>query len=342
MRLTRRGRIFSALVVLLVILGIVAIPVVLWLRSLGLLKPSDPGGPVTLTLPRGAGTADIGDLLEDRGVIDSAFGFRIAAYLEGGAEDIQAGEYTLPRGLSAQDALDRLLGGPKEPEVVRLTFPEGSWLEEFGSIVEDGTTIPAADFVAVATSGRVRSRYQPRSVDNLEGLLFPSTYEFVRSADAKDIVERLVAEFDQQFSGIGGRGPLGLSAYETVIVASMIEAEARVDAERPKIASVIYNRLDEAIPLGIDATIIYGLGERGRTLTTSDLQTDSPFNTRERVGLPPRPIGSPGLSSLRAALRPAQTDLFYYVLSDCAGHHAFSETYDEFVEDKAAYQELEC
>ncbi len=295
-----------------------------------------------MTLPRGAGTADIGELLEDKGIIDSAFGFRIAAYLEGGAEDIQAGEYSLPRGLSARDAFERLLGGPKEPEVVRVTFPEGSWLEEFATIVEEGTGIPAAQFVGAATSGKIRSRYQPRSVDNLEGLLFPSTYEFPRAVAVKDIVERLVSEFDEQFSGIGGKAPLGLSAYETVIVASMIEAEARVEAERPKIASVIYNRLDEGIALGIDATIIYGLGERGRTLTTSDLQTDSPFNTRERTGLPPRPIGSPGLSSLKAALRPADSDLFYYVLRDCAGHHAFSETYDQFVEDKAAYQELEC
>ena len=345
MRLTARGRLAAALGILLLILAVLAVPAGLWLRSVGLWKASDPSGRVTVVIPKGASTAEIGDLLAEEGVVDSALGFRIAVYLEGGVGDIQAGRYTLSKGLSAKDALAELQAGPKVPEIVEVTFPEGSWLEEFAEIYASATGDPAEDFVEAATSGRIRSKWQPGEIDTLEGLLFPATYEVATKNDAADMVSTLVAEFDERFAeadGAASTGRLGITPYEAVIVASMIEAEASVDSERSKIASVIYNRLEEEIPLGIDATIIYGIGERGRTLTTEDLEQDSPYNTRENLGLPPTPIGSPGEASLNAALDPADTDLFYYVLADCEGHHAFSETYEEFLENVERYRELVC
>ena len=181
-------------------------------------------------------------------------------------------------------------------------------------------------------------------MDTLEGLLFPSTYDISEKESVEDVVQLLVNEFDERFGGAGAARAkkLGVTPYEAAIVASMVEAEAFVDEERPKIASVIYNRLEADIPLGIDATIIYGLGERGRDLTTEDLEQDTPYNTRENLGLPPTPIGSSGEASLEAALHPADTDLFYYVLTDCEGHHAFSETYEEFLDNKAVYEGLTC
>ena len=344
MKLTARGRFFAAIGILLVILLVLAVPAGLWLRSVGLWKASDPRGRVVLVIPKGAGTSDIGDLLADKGIIDSATGFRLAVYLEGDIGDIQAGRYTLPRGLSAKDALAELQKGPQIPEIVEVTFPEGSWLEEFADTYSDATNDPREEFIDVATSGEIRSRWQPEGTETLEGLLFPATYEVAAKDDAADMVRRLVDEFDERFAAAGGASAerLGITPYEAVIVASMIEAEAQVDSERPKIASVIYNRLEEEIPLGIDATIIYGLGERGRDLTDEDLATDSPYNTRENLGLPPTPIGSPGEESLEAALNPAETDLFYYVLADCEGHHAFSETYEEFLENVERYRELVC
>ena len=344
MRLTRRGRLMAALGILLAIVAVLSIPVLLWLRSIGLLRESSPDGRVTVRIPKGAGTGKIGELLEDNEVVPSAIGFRIAVYLEGGFEGIQAGEYTLARGLSAKEALAELEKGPKTPPIVRVTFPEGSWVEDFAATVDDATDIPAKEFERLATSGRIRSKWQPKSIDTLEGLLFPSTYDISEKQDASDVVERLVAEFDERYSGLRPQRAeeMGVTPYEAVIVVSMIEAEAYVDEERAKIASVIYNRLDAGIRLGIDATIHYALGEHKEALTTEDLQVDSPYNTREVAGLPPTPIGAPGEKSLAAALNPADTDLFYYVLADCAGHHAFSETYDEFLVNKAAHQELEC
>ena len=330
--------------ILLLICALLALPVVLWLRSNGLLKESDPRGKVTLTIPKGAGTSTIGDLLEEKGVIDSALGFRIAAYTEGGLPDIQAGKYTLSLGLSAKDALAALEEGPKIPPIVEITFPEGSWLEEMAATYASSTGQSAESFMDAATSGRIRSRWQAEGVETLEGLLFPATYEISEKEDEADVVTKLVDEFDERFASAGAQGAsrLGITPYEAVIVASMIEAESRIDSERPKIASVIYNRLEQDIPLGIDATIIYGIGERGRTLTTEDLEQDSPYNTREELGLPPTPIGAPGEESLRAALNPADGDLLYYVLVDCEGHHAFSESYEEFLENKAVYESLEC
>lgn len=344
MRLTARGRFLAALGILVLILAVLAVPAGLWLRSVGLWKASDPHGRVVLVIPKGSGTSEIGDLLADKGVIDSATGFRLAVYLEGDVGDIQAGRYTLPLGLSAKDALAELQKGPHIPEIVSVTFPEGSWLEEFADIYAETTGDPKEDFMEAATSGRIRSRWQPDDAETLEGLLFPATYEVATKNDATDMVKRLVDEFDERFAEAGAASAdrLGITPYEAVIVASMIEAEAFVDSERPKIASVIYNRLEEGTPLGIDATIIYGLGERGRDLTDEDLATDSPYNTRENVGLPPTPIGSPGEASLEAALNPADTDLFYYVLADCDGHHAFSETYEEFLANVERYRELDC
>jgi UPF0755 protein len=345
LKLTKRGRLIAALGIFVLILGVLAAPAALWLRSVGLLKPSDPHGKVTVIIPKGSGVSDIGDLLADKDVIDSAFGFRIAVYLEGGSEDIQAGAYELPQGLSAKDALAELLArGPKDPDIVRVTFPEGSWLTDFAATLDENTDISGKEFLAITEEGQVDSPFKPKNVDTLEGLLFPSTYEVGKNETAAGFAQRLADEFVKQTRGLGFERAkkTGIDPYEAITIASMIEAEAYVDKERPMIARVIYNRLNIGMPLGIDATISYALGEHKGSLSSSDLDIDSPYNTRKEKGLPPTPIGAPGLSSLRAALDPAAGDWLYYVLADCEGHHAFSSSYNEFLKDKAVYESLDC
>jgi UPF0755 protein len=154
----------------------------------------------------------------------------------------------------------------------------------------------------------------------------------------------MVKEFERRAASVDFSGvrSTGVSVYEAVVVASMVEAEAMLDSERAKIARVIYNRLQKGIPLGIDATVNYALGEHKRELTETDLAVDSPYNTRVVVGLPPTPIGAPGLASLEAAAEPAEGEWAYYVLKNCRGAHAFSVSYNDFLRDKAAYQELSC
>ncbi len=315
-----------------------------YLRSIGVNAASDPGRKVVIAIPSGATSRAIGEVLERKGIIDSALGFRIVAYLEGGAEDIQAGRYEIATGLSATDALKALLDEGPIVEFVTVTFPEGSWLTDFASILEENTHISGEEFLEVVRSARIESRYRPDDVDTMEGLLFPSTYQVVESDDAESVARRLADEFEKQAdeAGISRAEDLGVTPYEAITIASMIEAEAQLDEERPMVARVIYNRIDEEMNLGIDATVQYAIGEHKEELTVSDLAVDSPYNTRRYPGIPPTPIGAAGYASLEAAVNPADGPWLYYVLNDCEGHHAFSESYDEFLANKEIYQSLEC
>ncbi|MGH2736279.1 MAG: endolytic transglycosylase MltG [Actinomycetota bacterium] len=343
MRLTRRGRAF---VVLFILFGLIGVPLLggaVYLSSIGVTGSSDPGRVVAFEIPEGATTTEVGEILEAEGVIDSAMGFRIASYLEGGTESIQAGKYELPTGLVARDALQRLTESGPIVKFVDVTFPEGSWLEDFARILDRDTHISGKGFLKLLESGKIESSLLPEGSTNFEGLLFPSTYQIVETDTARSVAQRLADEMVKQLDRMGASAEqMGYSPYEIVNVASMVQAEAKVDRDRGKIARVIYNRLDEGIALGIDATVIYALGEHKTSLTETDLQVDSPYNTRQVAGLPPTPIGAPGLSSLEAAAAPADGPWIYYVLSDCEGHHAFSVDYDDFLQDKAAYQRLTC
>ena len=343
MSLTRRGRIVSVLAFLGLIFGGIALGGFLYLKSLGVYGDSDPGKLVTIKIPQGASAAEVGEILVDKGVIKSVQGFRIATYLEGGFEDIQAGEYEVPTGLNAKDALAALTegDGPKGEEFVTVTFPEGLWLTEIAERLEEGTELSGDKFLKALESGKVDSPLIPESGD-MEGLLFPSTYNFGVSESEVQVAQKMANEMSSRVERFTQGTAVNLSPYEFVIVASMIEAETRVDSERGMVARVIYNRLAQGIPLGIDATFLYALQERKDFLTESDLALDSPYNSRQNLGLPPTPIGAPGEASLKAAAKPAEGPWLYYVLGDCEGNHKFSESYDEFLVNKDAYLALQC
>lgn len=343
MSLTRRGKITVALLVLAGIVGAASLGGYLYLRSQGAFGSSEPGRPIEIVVPEGASALEIGRLLESKGVIRSMLAWRVALFLEGGGEAIEAGKYDLFTDMTAPDAL-ALLSKGATVDFVTVTFPEGSWVTDFVRIVGKKTHVSSEDFTAALGSGEVTSKLLPKGIDTLEGLLFPSTYQVIDKDTAVTLAQRIADEFEKQvasvdFSRIQRKG---YSVYDAIIIASMIEAEAKVPSERRKIASVIYNRLEVGEKLGIDATVLYALGEHKEGLTSSDLGIDSPYNTRLHAGLPPTPIGAPGLESLRAAADPAPGDLFFYVVADCAGHHAFSETSAQFARDKAAYQALDC
>jgi len=343
MTLTKRGRTVTAFGTVAALAALALAGGFVYLRSVGLNTASDPGKKIEIVIPSGATSRSIGILLEQKGVIESAFGFRVAVYLEGGAEAIQAGRYEIATGLSASDALGVLLEGPIV-DFVPVTFPEGSWLTDFARILDETTPISGDRFLKVVTSGRIESKYRPANVDTMEGLLFPSTYHLSGNDTARAVAQRLADEFEKKAdeAGIARAPALGVSPYEAITIASMIEAEAQLDEERPMVARVIYNRIEEGMTLGIDATVQYAIGEHKEELTARDLEVDSPYNTRKYEGLPPSPIGAPGLASLEAAVSPADGPWLYYVLNDCEGHHAFSESYDEFLQNKEIYRSLEC
>ncbi|MDQ3952077.1 MAG: endolytic transglycosylase MltG [Actinomycetota bacterium] len=344
MSLTRRGRVVLLLVILAVIFGVPALAATFYLRSIGVFGTSHPGKAVALVVPKGAGVEIIGKILEDAGVIESAFGFRIAAYLEGGAEDIQAGRYEIRTGLTAKDALAALVENTPVPEFVPVTFPEGLWLEDFARILEEETDLSGDRFLKVLSNGKVRSKLLPPGETSHEGLLFPSTYHVGEEDDEVSVARRLVEEMEKRVAPLdfAVAKSMGYSRYEALVIASMVEAEAKIDSERPKVARVVYNRLEIGEKLGIDATVNYAIGDHELDLTVSELAVDSPYNTRLYPGLPPTPIGAPGAEALQATAEPAEGDWLFYVLADCDGRHAFSESYDEFLQDKAAYQALDC
>jgi UPF0755 protein len=344
-RLTRRGRTVLALSLVGLLVGVPVIGGYLYGRAIGVFGESDPGKVVEVVIDEGSSAGEIGSVLEKKGVIASAFGFRLAAKLEGGAEKIQAGRYEIATNLTARDALTTLVEDGPVIEFVQVTFPEGSWLTDFARILDRETHLSDDRFLELATSGEIRSNYQPEDISTLEGLLFPSTYQIVENDTEESVLQRLVNQFDKEADAAGiaeAEAKVGVTPYEAIVFASMIEAEASAAGDRNKIAAVLYNRVEEDMKLEIDATVLYALGEHKEELTVSDLQVDSPYNTRLYPGIPPTPIGAPGSASLEAVMNPASGDWLYYVLADCEGNHFFAADYDDFLNAKARYQALDC
>ncbi|MEZ5226502.1 MAG: endolytic transglycosylase MltG [Acidimicrobiales bacterium] len=304
--------------------------------------PGEPGEAIALVVPAGATTADIARQLEDLEVIPNSTFFRYYARAKDEG-NFQAGEYTMPTNASVEEAIAVLNAGPKPHETTRFTVREGLWEHEvLASIASQLDNVTEADLRDALDSGRVPARYRPDGVSSWEGLLYPETYEVNTDDTAEEVLLKMTDEFSKVTGELGfgaADSILGYSAYDVLIVASLIEAEAALPEERPLVASVIYNRLREGWILGIDATCVYGTGQRGVELTQEVLDTEGPYNCRLNTGLPPTPINSPGAASLAAALQPAETDYMYYVLTGEDGTQTFATTEEEFLAAKAICQE---
>jgi UPF0755 protein len=294
---------------------------------------SSPGGEVNLTIPVGASTQQIAAILDAKNIVRSERVFRLYARFKG-SDQFRAGDYTFHRGQSYAQALAVLKKGPGTT-FVRLTIPEGLTLKEVADRVGQLPGRSAATFLQVAESGGVHSAYQPAGSNNLEGMLFPDTYFIDPKDDEAAILKRLVTEFDKVATeaGIGdAQTTAGVSPYEAIVVASLVETEGKVDADRPKIAQVIYNRLAKGMPLQIDATVIYAKGGGRRPngqVLFKDLEVASPYNTYKVKGLPPTPISAVGRESLQAALHPEEGPWLYYVKFQTDGTHKFATTGEE-------------
>jgi UPF0755 protein len=295
------------------------------------------GEQMRVVVPRGSTLGDIAELLESNGVISSAGFFELRARIEGRSGDLKPGPYRFQENMSYDVVLDRLETGVA-PNVVMVTIPEGRSRREIAPLVDglDGNYLRSTRRSQVLDP----SDYRAGRVRSLEGFLFPATYELKKGQPVSRLVERQLEAFKRNFDEVDLRFARrrNLTPYDVLIIASMVEREAQVARERRLVASVIYNRLRQDIPLGIDATIRYALNQWNRPLRQSELATSSPYNTREIPGLPPGPIGNPGLASIKAAARPARSDyLFYVVKPGTCGEHAFSSTDSEFQEDVARY-----
>jgi len=219
-------------------------------------------------------------------------------------------------------------GGTKE-----ITIPEGYDRHQIADLAkQDGLK---GDYLKASESvkGFDSAKYGADHPDSLEGFLFPATYELPRHPTVEDLIARQLDAFKQYFSRVdlSYAKSKNLTPYDVLIIASMIEREAIVEKDRPLIAAVIYNRLHDGMALGIDATIRYAENNWTKPLTESDLQLDSPYNTRTHTGLPPTPIGNPGLASIKAAARPANVNYLYYVAKTNGCGHFFTASYQEFL-----------
>jgi UPF0755 protein len=324
----RRRRV--VLVALLVLLAAVAW--FLW----SLFQPfhGSGSGRVAVTIPRHSGVGDIGSLLEKRGVISSSFFFEARATLAGKRGDLKPGSYVLKRDMGYGAVIDRLSRGAPT-RIVTVVVPEGRSRREIAASL----TGLKGNYL-VATKRRPPHGYGADHASSLEGFLFPATYQLKPGIDVSALVAKQLQAFKQRFPSVNlsYARRKNLTPYDVLTIASLVERETAVPRERRLIASVIYNRLHARTPLGIDATTRFEFNKWSGALTRSELASSSPYNTRIHDGLPPGPIGNPGLASMQAAAAPARTSFMFYVANPCRpGTHTFTRTLSEFDAAVARY-----
>lgn len=318
--------------------------------------------PVTFEVELGTGRSELSQQLEDADIIRSATSFDLYARQDGFFSTLEAGTYQLRTNMSAEEVVEAFRAGPERPDEDEFRIEEGlSQVLTLERIAEQFEEISVADLEAVLAArldagenaeGTLQvpeqlpepSSFGPEVRYPFEGLLFPETYRVEAGSSPQAILQRTVDQLVGELELIspGERQFLderGLTTYDAMVIASLIERETRVDAEREQVASVIYNRLDEGMPLQIDATVLYALGQWKERVLTEDTTVESPYNTYQVQGLPPTPISGFGRASLRAALNPAETDFRYYVLTEeCDGSHVFAETLEQHNANVAVFR----
>ena len=300
----------------------------------------------------GETAATIGRRLRTAGVIDNANSFRLLARLTGAERQLEAGEYEFGPGTSVLDALSRIQAGLTSAR--NVTVPEGLRVEQVAALLDQRGVVPAKEFLAALKAYAPSS---PETIDllasrptnqSMEGFLFPATYSFSRRITASEAVEMMVKALSDRFTPQmrDDARRQSLTPFQVLTLASIVEREAIVPEDRPLIASVYLNRLKQDLSLQADPTVQYAVAPTAgataasvlwkRDLTADDLKTDSPYNTYIKKGLPPGPIASPGLDSIRAVLHPADTTYLYFVARP-NGSHAFSTTFAEHEQNVQRY-----
>jgi len=299
------------------------------------LTRSSDGPAVEFVVEAETGTSAVADALAAQDVIGSALVFKVWATVAG-AGPFAEGTYQLNEGMGIRAAISALEKGPPPVPDTELLLPPGLTETQIAERIGELPGKSAETFLEVARSGLVRSKYQPPEVTSLEGLLFPDTYLIGANETEESIVRRLVARFDEIADTVGLANATGLTPYEVIVAASLVQTEAGVAEDAPLISAVIRNRLAQGIPLQIDSTLCYAKGGCPPVPNNADKEIDSPYNTYRIAALPPTPISSVTQASLAAALAPADVPFIYYVIADANGTHVFATTLDEHNRNVAA------
>ena len=296
-------------------------------------------GQAVVQIHQGDSAGDIGATLVSKHVVQSVAAFRHAADAEPRSRGLQPGFYTLRQRMSASDALALLLD-PNARQRGRVTIPEGSSLASTLARIVKDTDVPMAALVA-AVDNPAALGLPSYAKGKPEGFLFPATYDVQPGTGAAAVLTMMAGRFGVEAAALdleASAQQLGRSAYDIVTVASLAEAETPVDADRAKVARVVYNRLAKGMPLQFDSTINYLRAEKKARLSDADIAVASPYNTYAHKGLPPGPINSPGRKAFEAALHPAAGDYIYFITIDKQGHSLFTASYPAFLAAKAKAQ----
>jgi len=289
--------------------------------------PAVQAGPLVVEIPAHESVLGIATRLAEADVVHSRVAFLALTAGQGRIRHLKAGEYEIPRGATTLDVVDLLASGRVRQHVV--LHPEGATIAELARVLETERLGRAEDIIRAAGGERLR-RTLDISGPNLEGYLFPDTYQFVRGLSAEEMLGRMVQRLRSKLSSemVARARARGLDVHQLLTLASIIEREAVDPEEQRLISAVFWNRLRRDMPLQADPTVQYAAAKERRALTRADLATDHPYNTYTRRGLPPGPIASPGLGAIQAALDPAPVDYLYFVARDDR-RHTFSTTVTE-------------
>ncbi len=338
-RKRRRGLNFGPLIIVILFFALA----IGYLEVRSLFKPVDQartGKQVNIVIPKNSSTADIASLLKSEGLIHNAMAFRLYARYHDIDGQFKPGNYPLNPAMSLAEITGLLIEGPDD--TIKITVPEGFTVAQVAELMAQKGIANKDDFLTL-TDSQWDYPYLadiPAGEKRLEGYLFPDTYHITPATGPEKLVQMMLNRFDSvinEHNYIKLASDRDLTLHQAVIIASMVEREARVAGERARIAGVIFNRLEMGMPLQIDATIQYVLDKPREILLYKDLEVDSPYNTYKHNGLPPGPIACPGWPSLQAVIKPEEHDFLYYVAKP-DGSHAFSRTLQEHNNNIRKYQ----
>lgn len=290
---------------------------------------------VQVDIPESSSSAKIAGILEENNLIRNKMIFRYRIKSRKVGSKLKAGTYSMSKSMNVDQLIDQLMdGGENNKNATKFTIPEGYELKQMAKKLSDENLVDEARFLdLVSKKENFEADYEflkeiPAG-QSLEGFLFPSTYEVFVNASEEDIIKKMLDEFGRVYKNEikDNLESTGLDLNELVTLASIVEREGKLDEERPIMAGVFYNRIDQGMMLQSCATVQYILGERKEVLSTADTRTESPYNTYLHNGLPPAPIAAPGLVSIRATLNPADVDYLFFVKTGEDGSHTFSKTF---------------
>ena len=293
-----------------------------------------------ISIDQGSSASEIASLLSSEGIISSQLAFELYLRSENLTDKLRAGDYEIANNLEFSQIAEILLKGPPL-KTYTITVPEGLWITETLLSISSQTGFDYASLVNSLLSGQVQSNYvylnDPSELDNWEGLLYPNTYQIDLDANGEEILQVMVDELENVTTRLLNDQPLPLwinSYTEFFTVASLVEAESKLQEDRPLVSSVVRNRLEDNMLIQIDATVLYALQKRKNQVLLLDLQIDSVYNTYKYLGLPPTPISGFGERSLKAVLDTPENDYLYYLLTDKNGKMSFTSDYTDFINMK--------